>query len=353
MRKSFRGLIAYPITPLTVDGDPHLGRVAGLAAAAAAAGVDGVSVLATSGAGISFGRAERQAVAEAAVQAVGPWRTPVYVAVSAPSTREIVALARDADAAGAAGLLLTPFAYLPLSDEEVRSLFIEVGDASSLPICFYNKPAQMHYDLSADMLHELARSAPIAGVKETSLRDGLTARVQSLRDAGGPDVAVGLSGELALLRDQPAADAWHTGWQHSSRSTTQTSGADTPPERRRGSLSSDYGQSRSVWRRFREALAHFTPWRHCSEPRRRPHAARSRRRRRKTSRSLAVWSSNPRIGACHASSSFSRSHLSRTAKASPWRTGRSTSPCCPPSSRMPRPPRSPTRSPRRHPPRRP
>jgi 4-hydroxy-tetrahydrodipicolinate synthase len=211
MRKSFRGLIAYPITPLTVDGDPHLGRVAGLAAAAAAAGVDGVSVLATSGAGISFGRAERQAVAEAAVQAVGPWRTPVYVAVSAPSTREIVALARDADAAGAAGLLLTPFAYLPLSDEEVRSLFIEVGDASSLPICFYNKPAQMHYDLSADMLHELARSAPIAGVKETSLRDGLTARVQSLRDAGGPDVAVGLSGELALLRDQPAADAWHTG----------------------------------------------------------------------------------------------------------------------------------------------
>lgn len=67
---------------------------------------------------------------------------PVCAAVGAPSTREVVRLAQAAEHPGAAGLVLAPFAYLPLSDTEVRALFTTVAEATSLPICCCNMPVQ-------------------------------------------------------------------------------------------------------------------------------------------------------------------------------------------------------------------
>lgn len=51
MPQAFTGLLAYPITPLTHDGELNLGALARLVRDAAGAGVSGVTVLATSGAG--------------------------------------------------------------------------------------------------------------------------------------------------------------------------------------------------------------------------------------------------------------------------------------------------------------
>ncbi|ARK04945.1 hypothetical protein B8281_09570 [Cellulosimicrobium sp. TH-20] len=48
---AFRGLLAYPITPLTDDDAPDLDALGRLVRDAAGAGVDGVVVLASSGAG--------------------------------------------------------------------------------------------------------------------------------------------------------------------------------------------------------------------------------------------------------------------------------------------------------------
>lgn len=217
MPQPFTGLIAYPITPLTNDGELELGSLTRLVRGAAAAGVAAVSVLATSGAGVTFNRAERHAVAEAAVAAVmaetkqGTAPIHVYAAVSAASTREVVCLAKDAQRAGVSGLLLAPFSYLPLSDIEVRALFEAVADATDLPLCFYNKPAQTHYDISAMALDHLTRSAHVVAVKETMRRDNIAARLRELRDAVGPDVSLGLSSDAHLLDQLPQSDAWHTG----------------------------------------------------------------------------------------------------------------------------------------------
>lgn len=190
MTQPFTGLLAYPITPVTDDGEPKLGALAALVSNAAAAGVSAVTVLATSGAGVTFDRGERNAVVETAVEAVragersGP-RLPVYAAVSAASTREVVHLAKDAQRAGAGGLLLAPFAYVPLSDGEVSSLFASVAESTSLPICFYNKPLQTQYDLTPQTLAFLAENAHVVAVKETMRREDIAGRVQQLRDSVG------------------------------------------------------------------------------------------------------------------------------------------------------------------------
>ena len=217
MTRHFTGLIAYPITPLTHDDEPDMGALAHLVHNAARAGVSGITVLATSGAGVTFDRDERKSVVEAAVQAAegaamaGDAPIPVYAAVSAASTRQVRKFSQDAERAGAAGLLVAPFSYHPLSDGEVRTLFAEVADATELPLCFYNKPVQTQYDLTPATLTHLANTARVVAVKETMRREHIVSRVSVLRDAAGPDFSLGLSSDVQLLADRPDVDAWHTG----------------------------------------------------------------------------------------------------------------------------------------------
>ena len=202
---------------MTHDDELDQGALARLVANAARAGVSGVTVLATSGAGVLFDTAERRAATETAVEAAagsaGPGESsiPVYSAVSAASTRETVNLAKDAEQVGADGLLLAPFSYLPLSDAEVRELFGQVADATSIPLCYYNKPLQTQYDVTAETLAVLAETANLVAVKESMRRPDLAGRVQELRDAVGAGFSIGLSADVQLLSTLPEADAWHTG----------------------------------------------------------------------------------------------------------------------------------------------
>lgn len=213
---TFHGLVAYPITPLTAEDAPDLDALARLARAAAGAGADTVTVLASSGAGVTFAPDERDAVVRAAVEAAasapgGP--VPVHVAVTAASTRTVVRNARAAQAAGVAGLVLAPFSYVPLDDAEVVGLFAAVADAVDLPVCFYNKPLQTGYDVSPEILARLAATARVTAVKDPASlpsrpggrADELRAALRELR------LGVGLSGDVALVDGAPAADAWHSG----------------------------------------------------------------------------------------------------------------------------------------------
>ncbi|MFE6971959.1 dihydrodipicolinate synthase family protein [Isoptericola sp. NPDC057653] len=210
MTSAFTGLLAYPITPLGADGDVDLDALEGLVGRAAAAGVDGVTVLATSGAGVSFDDAERDAVVRVALAAAGT--TPVHVGVAGESAHRVTGRARAAVAAGAAGLVLPPFSYLPLDDAEVRALFARVGAAAAgAPACFYNKPVQLGLDVSPALLADLAADGSVVAVKDpASLPSRPAGRVAELR-AAAPGVAVGLSGDPALVGGAEPADAWHTG----------------------------------------------------------------------------------------------------------------------------------------------
>lgn len=220
MTLPFAGLLAYPITPLRDDDELDLASLAHLVRNASFAGISGVSVLATSGAGVTFDRGERQAVVQTAVESAAMVGTseglrestmPVYAAVSAPSTLEVVRLAQDAQSAGASGLLLAPFSYLPLSDTEVRALFLAVSEATTLPICFYNKPMQTHFDVSPVTLAYLASNTHLRAVKDTMRREDVVGRVGELRAAVGPNFSIGLSSDVQLLDERPDVDAWHSG----------------------------------------------------------------------------------------------------------------------------------------------
>jgi len=207
----FRGLIAYPITPVAgPEKQADHGVLSRLVAHLASAGVEGITVLASSGSGASFDREERRAIVQTAVAAAGD--VPVYVAVSAPSTRSVLEFAQDAAGLGARGIVVTPFAYLPLDDDEVVALVQALSDETPLPICFYNKPAQTQYDLPAAVLKRLVAETNLVAIKEPATRLGRPAsRLAELRAAGGPGLSLGVSGDVQMLTDLPLMDAWHTG----------------------------------------------------------------------------------------------------------------------------------------------
>ncbi|MBD0275927.1 MAG: dihydrodipicolinate synthase family protein, partial [Acetobacteraceae bacterium] len=160
----FHGLSAFPITPADAAGRVDTRTLALLLDRLRAAGDDSVGLLGSTGTYAYLSRAERRRTVEAAAEAVGG-RVPLIVGVGAMRTDDAVDLARDAEAAGADGLLLAPVSYTPLTAEEVFHHFAAVAGATGLPLCIYNNPSTTHFTFTDDLIARLAEVSRIVAVK--------------------------------------------------------------------------------------------------------------------------------------------------------------------------------------------
>jgi 4-hydroxy-tetrahydrodipicolinate synthase len=207
----FNGLIAYPITPLAGDGDVNYREFSSLVAGLAESAVDAVTVLGSSGSSAYLSPDERSRVVLTAMEAMAG-RKPVFVGVSAIAARDVLAAAREAERAGAAGLVLTPMSYLPLNEEEVAALVSDVCDATALPVCLYNNPTTTRFDVTPELAARLLELTNICGFKDTA-RDaaGFNRRCAAVRSMTAKTYSHGLSGDLLTVSGEIAADAWHSG----------------------------------------------------------------------------------------------------------------------------------------------
>ena len=133
---------------------------------------------------------EHMHVVEVCIREAGG-RVPVIAGAGSNNTHEAVALARHAERAGAAGLLVvTPYYNKPSQDGMYRH-FAAVNDAVGIPIVIYNIPPRSGVDMAVDTMRRLYELDNIVGVKDAT---GNLARVSVQRHALGPDF-VQLSGE--------------------------------------------------------------------------------------------------------------------------------------------------------------
>ena len=93
----------------------------------------------------------------------------VVAHVGAVTTREAVALARHAEAAGADAVsAITPYFVAP-SQDELYGYYMALAEAVSLPLLAYNNPARTGVDLLPATAARLARDAlNFAGIKDSS-----------------------------------------------------------------------------------------------------------------------------------------------------------------------------------------
>ncbi|WGH77885.1 dihydrodipicolinate synthase family protein [Jannaschia ovalis] len=206
----FTGLSAFPVTPTDGAGRVATDRLQALVARIAETKPDSIGVLGSTGGYVYLDRAERARAAAAAVAAANG--IPVLCGIGALTTREVLAHAEDAARAGAAGLLLAPVAYLPLTEAEVGTLVADTAAATERPICLYNNPTTTGFTFSERLIAELSRTPGVAAVKNPAPADGdVAGQLARLRAACAPGFALGYSGDATIARALAAGtDAWYS-----------------------------------------------------------------------------------------------------------------------------------------------
>lgn len=164
---SIHGVIPPTITAFAADEELDLEATAAHARFVVDRGVHGVFPLGTSGEFPMLKPDERAAVIEAVVDEVGE-EVPVIAGVSAPSTRNTVSYALDAEENGADAVVVGIPYYYPIDSEAIVEHYEEVTDAVDIPVYIYHFPARMGNKLDLETLDRIASIAGIVGVKDSS-----------------------------------------------------------------------------------------------------------------------------------------------------------------------------------------
>ncbi|WP_309065541.1 dihydrodipicolinate synthase family protein [Microbacterium sp.] len=211
MRSAFTGLSAFPLTPLHDDRVDEAAFI-GLVERLAAAGVDSITALGSTGSYAYLTREERRRVAQLAVEHAD--NTPVFVGVGALRTSAVLSHVDDAEEAGAAGILLAPMTYQPLTHDDVFELYRTVSEHTRLPIIVYDNPGTTHFSFSVDLYARIAELPGIASIKIPGVPtdpDEARRHVDGIRAALPDGVTIGVSGDaFAAAGLNAGCDAWYS-----------------------------------------------------------------------------------------------------------------------------------------------
>jgi 4-hydroxy-tetrahydrodipicolinate synthase len=208
---SFTGLSAFPLTPADGEGIVDTDKLGILIQRLVDAGVDSIGLLGSTGIYAYLDRPERSRAVAAAVE-VTAGRVPLIVGVGALRTSWAEELARDAERAGADGLLLAPMSYTPLCAGEVAQHYRAVASATGLPLCIYNNPGTTNFTFSHRLIAELARVPNIAAIKMPLPSDADCAgELARLRQETPAAFVIGYSGDWGAAPSLLAGgQAWYS-----------------------------------------------------------------------------------------------------------------------------------------------
>jgi len=178
----FGTVVTAMVTPFGPDGELDLDAAAALARHLADNGSDGLVVAGTTGEGPVLTDPERIALFRAVVEAV---TIPVIATSGTNDTAHSVLMTKEAEAAGAAGVLVvTPYYNRP-SAAGLSAHFRAVAGASALPVVLYDIPVRSGRRIGPELTVRLATEVPnIVAVKDATGDVASGARVVAEAPAG-------------------------------------------------------------------------------------------------------------------------------------------------------------------------
>ena len=204
-------LSAFPLTPMRddkVDEQAFTSLIDRLVDA----GVDSITALGSTGSYAYLTHEERALVAQLAVEHAG--ETPVFIGVGALRTSHVLANIDAAESAGAAGILLAPMTYQPLTDEDVFQLFRTVSAHTDLPVIVYDNPGTTHFTFRVELYERIAALPGIASIKIPGVPADPTAareHVAAIRAVVPEHVSIGVSGDaFGAAGLNAGCDAWYS-----------------------------------------------------------------------------------------------------------------------------------------------
>ncbi|GGS38857.1 MULTISPECIES: 4-hydroxy-tetrahydrodipicolinate synthase [Actinokineospora] len=163
--RPFGRVLTAMVTPFDADGALDLDRAQHLAQHLVDLGNDGLVVSGTTGESPTTTDREKSDLLRAVVEAVGH-RATVVGSVGTYDTAHSVHLAREAEKAGAHGLLVVTPYYSRPPQAGLLAHFTKVADATELPVMLYDIPPRSVVPIAVDTLRRLAEHPRIQAVKD-------------------------------------------------------------------------------------------------------------------------------------------------------------------------------------------
>ncbi|MFI6372587.1 4-hydroxy-tetrahydrodipicolinate synthase [Streptomyces sp. NPDC050546] len=155
------------VTPFTETGTLDLDGAQHLATHLIANGCDGLVLSGTTGESPTTTDAEKSALIAAVREAVDD-RASIVAGIGTADTRHTSTLAREAEKAGADGLLVIPPYYSRPPQDSIEAHFREIADATELPLMIYDIPIRTGTRVEPETILRLAEHPRIVAVKDCS-----------------------------------------------------------------------------------------------------------------------------------------------------------------------------------------
>jgi len=191
----FKGAGVAIVTPMTGNGEVNYEQFAKLVEFQIENGTDAIIVCGTTGEASTLTHEEHLEVIRYCVKTVAG-RVPVVAGTGSNCTETAVYLSKEAEAAGADGLLLVSPYYNKATQNGLYAHFKAVADSVKIPILLYNVPGRTGCNILPETIVRLCREVEnIVGVKEASGNMAQVAKLAALAD-GAVDI---YSGEDGLI----------------------------------------------------------------------------------------------------------------------------------------------------------
>lgn len=181
MSVPFGRVLTAMVTPFTADGALDLDAAQRVATHLVDAGNDGLVISGTTGESPTTSDEEKDRLLRAVIEAVGD-RAHVVAGVGTYDTAHTVELARHAEKAGVAGVLVVTPYYSKPPQAGLLAHFTAVADATELPAMLYDIPGRSGVPIATETLIELAAHPRIVAVKDAKGDLGATAQVLAATD---------------------------------------------------------------------------------------------------------------------------------------------------------------------------
>ena len=178
----FGRMMTAMITPMTGDGSVDYEGAARLAEHLVGdMRNDGLVISGTTGESPTTTDAEKDRLLRAVIEAVGD-RAAVVAGVGTNDTVHTCELARQAEQAGAAGLLVVTPYYNKPPQNGLRAHFTRVADSTLLPVLLYDIPGRTGTPIKTETLVRLSEHPRIVGVKDAKDDPGEASWVMARTD---------------------------------------------------------------------------------------------------------------------------------------------------------------------------
>ncbi len=164
----FSGIYAPIATPFGADEEIAFPRLRDNLARWAGTRLGGLVVLGSNGEAVMLDAAEKERLI-AFVRENFPPDRPVIAGTGSESTRKTIRLTRRAAELGAAAVLvLNPHFFKgAMTDSALKRFFLDVAEASTVPVILYNMPRNTGLNLSWQLVAELSCHPNIVGIKDS------------------------------------------------------------------------------------------------------------------------------------------------------------------------------------------